>query len=83
MITRDNKIHLIDFGVARFFRSVNQKKNNNINLIEFEKNTMMTPTGDFMIRAPEVMDGCDYNELIDVWSAGLLIYELLFGINPF
>lgn len=44
---------------------------------------MFTETGTLCIRAPEMIDGDPYNELVDVWSAGITIYEMLYGFNPF
>lgn len=44
---------------------------------------MYTETGELCIRAPEIIDGSEYNELVDIWSAGLLIYEMIYGFNPF
>lgn len=33
--------------------------------------------------APEMIDGSGHNEKLDVWSLGVLTYELLTGVAPF
>lgn len=33
--------------------------------------------------SPEVLIGDEYNEKIDIWAFGTLVYELFTGDNPF
>ena len=50
--------------------------------VEFQPGEHMTKTcGSFMYMAPEVFKK-SYNELCDVWSSGMVIYELVCG-KPF
>lgn len=43
----------------------------------------MTCTGTELFKAPEMIAGGVYNELIDVWATGVLIYNLITGTTPF
>lgn len=42
---------------------------------------MMTNTGTANYKAPEILGGwmCNYDERIDLWSAGAVLYYLLTG----
>jgi calcium-dependent protein kinase len=59
-----------------------------IKLIDFDKAELLNNgnlnevVGNFLYIAPEVIDE-DYNEKCDVWSAGVILYELLSGHVPF
>jgi serine/threonine protein kinase len=33
--------------------------------------------------APEVLQNVGYNQSVDWWSLGILVYEMLFGLPPF
>ena len=39
--------------------------------------------GTYEYMAPEVFESEDYNENIDVWSLGILLYEIFHGSSPF
>jgi calcium-dependent protein kinase len=44
---------------------------------------MLTITGTVFYRAPEMFLGGGYDEKVDVWSVGILIYKLICGRTPF
>lgn len=33
--------------------------------------------------APEIIEGKQYTNKVDVWSLGILLYEMLHGYSPF
>ena len=43
----------------------------------------MTKTGTVAFSAPEIFSQKVYNEKIDVWSAGTVLYMMLSGMQPF
>ncbi|CAD8156380.1 unnamed protein product [Paramecium octaurelia] len=61
------EVKVIDFGTSRYFSS-----NNNM------KKRLGTP---YYI-APEVLNG-KYNEKVDIWSCGVILYIFLCGYPPF
>ena len=65
------KIKLIDFGSSRSMRRRN------------EKIDMLTITGTFVYRAPEMFLGGGYSEKVDMWAVGVTLYELIVGQIPF
>lgn len=44
---------------------------------------MLTPTGTLIYKAPEMFEGGGYDEKIDLWALGVIMYELVTGRNPF
>ncbi|KAL4158902.1 hypothetical protein PRNP1_004676 [Phytophthora ramorum] len=60
-------LRLCDFGLSTRFK-------------RGEK--LVKPLGTIDYVAPEVLDG-DYNEKCDLWSVGVLCFELLTGVSPF
>ena len=62
---------------------------NNVKLCDFgwcvklDENPRNTFCGTYEYMAPEVVKEEPYSKAIDVWSIGVLLYELLHGYSPF
>lgn len=70
LLTEEHKkshVKVTDFGLARFIRSGS-----------LSASTAGTP----IYMAPEVWEG-SYNEKSDIWSIGVILYEMLTGTPPF
>lgn len=66
------KIKIIDFGISKKIFQRGSKKE------------MLTITGTLFYRAPEMFDGGGYDEKVDVWAAGITLYQMLSkGKTPF
>ncbi len=69
MVTRDGVVKVVDFGIAR--------------VLENSKTQTGMLIGTFSYMAPEVFQGEHANARSDVWSCGVLFYELLAYRRPF
>jgi serine/threonine protein kinase len=44
---------------------------------------MLTLTGTPFYRAPEMFTGGGYDERVDMWALGVMIFQLVTGSTPF
>jgi len=70
MLTSDNIVKLADFGLAKKFNSDGG-------------DMMQTQYGTPYYQAPEILQGKLYNEKADLWSAGIILFQMLAGEVPF
>jgi serine/threonine protein kinase len=66
-ICKKNVLKIGDLGIAR----------------ATEKNIAITVCGTFNYRAPEVFHWKEYTNKVDIWSAGVVLYELIMQKVPF
>lgn len=68
----NNSIKIIDFGISK--KTIQRGA----------RREMLTITGTLFYRAPEMFFGGGYDERVDMWAAGITIYELITnGVTPF
>ena len=67
LLDSNNYVKLADFGWSSFFASKLRK----------------TYCGTLQYLAPEMILETGHDNMIDIWSLGVLIYELLTGKDPF
>ncbi|OEU21692.1 kinase-like protein [Fragilariopsis cylindrus CCMP1102] len=73
--TLDGKVKLIDFGLSRMLENADPTTN--------EKYEMSGETGSLRYMAPEVAEGLPYNHKADVYSFGIILWEMNAGKRPF
>ncbi|CEG67013.1 hypothetical protein RMATCC62417_03498 [Rhizopus microsporus] len=76
LIQRDGHIVLTDFGLSKIFTAAD---------VDQEDGMPYTQTfcGTAEYLAPEVLLGEPYTFVVDFWSLGTLLFEMLAGITPF
>ena len=88
-----SEVKITDFNVSKF--DENRKKRCKFGF-SLEKIKMWTYTGTFSLlpflneslgtiafSAPEILQETEYNESVDMWSAGVVLYTMLCGYQPF
>ena len=68
ILIHNNVIKLADFGFCRPLK---------------KGTTTRTRVGSPIYMAPEILAGRRYNNKADIWSIGIMFYELLYGYCPF
>jgi serine/threonine protein kinase len=73
--TLDGQVKLLDFGLARILENSDSKSN--------DRYEMSGETGSLRYMAPEVAEGLPYNHKADVYSFGIILWEMNAGKRPF
>ncbi|MGB8776119.1 MAG: protein kinase [Terriglobales bacterium] len=76
-LTQDNRLKILDFGLAQFVR---QEVDMGVTASISETNQVV---GTLPYMAPEQLRGEVTDERSDLWSAGVVLYELATGRRPF
>ena len=67
LLDDSNNVKLCDFGWC----------------VELNLGNRVTFCGTYEYMAPEIINELPYNNSIDIWSLGILLYELIHGYSPF
>ena len=80
LFTKDTDENLVlklaDFGFARYF-------NTEIINVTGYQDMISTICGSPLYMAPELLISSKYNLKADLWSFGVIMYEMLYGCNPY
>lgn len=69
ILFHNGQIKIADFGFCK--------------KVESDLDLTQSIVGSPLYMAPEILKGDQHNGKVDVWSVGILIYEVLFGICPY
>jgi len=69
LVTQDGILKITDFGFSK--------------TIDTEQNLINTMCGSPLYMAPEIMTDDTYNNKVDLWSIGIILYVMLTGKHPY
>ncbi len=77
LLTKSKTAKITDFGLSKFYQlNKNNSYNNLTNLTNSGDNELSHNVGTSKYMAPELLNNQDYDNKIDIYACGILLYEL-------
>lgn len=84
MIRKDGYVKVLDFGLAKHQQSTNEGEQGSVFQTKtFAQTEPGTVLGTFPYMSPEQVRGLDLDSRTDLFSLGIVLYEMIAGRNPF
>ena len=80
MLTGDGRVKVLDFGLAKDLRPAGQ---DDTTTTSFGRTQIGVVVGTPFYMSPEQISGADIDQRTDVFSLGVILYEMLTGRRPF
>lgn len=82
-ITKDDRVKILDFGLAKLFESLDESESQTDVPTRKINTTPGTVMGTVGYMSPEQVLGEEVDHRSDIFSLGIVLYEMLSGVRPF
>lgn len=82
-VTRDRRLKILDFGLAKLKPDLSSSDDSETSAPTVQATSSGTILGTLGYMAPEQLRGDPVDERVDIFSIGVIFYEMVAGENPF